>query len=454
MIAKMTIATLFRVKFAWPKSLFSRLALVWLFALLVGHLIGNVYGYIAVYDDQIARTDYYLAKDMNVLLPVLENATPGERTKWIEKMARRAYRYEFSPAPGSSANAVAEKNLLRSQRILARFNGESGDAYSFKSVAAQLPNEEMRLQTHLKDGTSLMAIIYKTIWPVDWWGGLVFALQVLAVVWFTWLAVKQATRSLLRLADAAEALGSSMQCEPIPEDGPSEVVRAAVAFNAMQRQITDHLAERVQILAAISHDLQTPITRMRLRADLMDVGLLRDKLQCDLDAMQVLVEEGISYARSAQRVTEEVCRVDVDALLDSLVCDYIDANQSVILRGEIGAILLTRPHTLKRIIINLVNNALKFANEVEIHITLTSVQLISVAVLDRGPGIPERELAAVLQPFYRVENSRNRSTGGTGLGLAIAQQLSKALQGAITLKNRQGGGLEATLRFQMIVAVK
>jgi signal transduction histidine kinase len=163
--------------------------------------------------------------------------------------------------------------------------------------------------------------------------------------------------------------------------------------------------------------------------------------------MQILVEEGITYARSAQRTTEEICRVDIDALLDSLVCDYVDAYHSVRLNGEIGMILSTRPNTLKRIIINLLDNALKFADEVEIHVNRASPELISVSVLDRGPGIPESELAAVLQPFYRVENSRNRNTGGTGLGLAIAQQLARALQGAITLANRDGGGLEAKLSF-------
>ena len=186
---------------------------------------------------------------------------------------------------------------------------------------------------------------------------------------------------------------------------------------------------------------------MRLRADLMESGVLQDKFQSDLNAMQALVEEGITYARSAQRTTEDVCRVDVDALLDSLVCDYVDAHHAVHLSGEVGVILATRPNTLKRIIINLVDNALKFGDDVKIQITRPSAELISVSVLDRGPGIPESELAAVLQPFYRVENSRNRHTGGTGLGLAIAQQLARALQGSISLHNRDGGGLEAKLIF-------
>lgn len=440
-----------KMKNIWPKSLFSRLAFVWMLALLVGHLIGNMYGYISLYDDQIARTDYYLTKDLAVLLPILDAATPAERGDWIKKMQRQAYRYELNDAFASSPSTLKPVPLTtyvqRGHALIAPLKEELTLSYSAKSSAGQTPNEARRLYFRLKDGSGLIAIVNKPIWPIDWGYGVVFSLQVLAVVTFTWVAVKQATRPLLRLAEAAEMLGSSLHCDAIPEDGPSEVARAAVAFNAMQAQIKDHLAERVQILAAISHDLQTPITRMRLRADLMDSGALQDKFQSDLDAMQNLVEEGITYARSVQKTTEEVCRVDVDALLDSLVCDYVDAHHVVRLNGEIGMILSTRPNTLKRIVINLLDNALKFADEVEIQVTLASPEMISVSVLDRGPGIPESELEAVLQPFYRVENSRNRNTGGTGLGLAIAQQLAHALHGSISLRNREGAGLEAKLIF-------
>ena len=437
------------LKNIWPKSLFSRLAFVWILALLAGHLIQNLYGYVSVYDDQIGRTDYYLTKDLSVLLPILDTATPAERSDWLKKMERQAYHYEVRKMPPDvlARTSVPFVQERRGHSSLAQLKEELAASYLTRSSAGQTPDERSRLYFTLRDGSVLIAIIHKIIWPIDWGGGVVFALQILAVITFTWLAVKQATRPLLRLAEAAEVLGSSLHCEPLSEDGPSEVARAAAAFNAMQAQIKDHLAERVQILAAISHDLQTPITRMRLRAELMDSGTLQEKFQSDLDAMQVLVEEGITYARSAQKTTEEICRVDVDALLDSLVCDYVDANHSVRLNGEIGMILSTRPNTLKRIIINLLDNALKFADEVEIQVNRASPELISVSVLDRGPGIPESELAAVLQPFYRVENSRNRNTGGTGLGLAIAQQLARALQGAITLANRDGGGLEAKLSF-------
>ncbi len=184
---------------------------------------------------------------------------------------------------------------------------------------------------------------------------------------------------------------------------------------------------------------------MRLRADLLDSPSLRDKLHSDLNAMQALVQEGIAYARSAQGVTENTCRVDLHALLDSLVCDYLDAGEHLQFVGRIEQPIVTRPNALRRIVANLVDNALKFGECAEILVEVDPPHRVSIAVRDRGPGIPPSELSAVLQPFYRVERSRNRHTGGTGLGLAIAQQLAFALGGSLTLSNRDGGGLEARL---------
>ena len=427
----------------WPSSLYGRLALTWLVALIVGHAIQNIYGYLAIYDDQVARNDYYLAKDLAILLPQLEVETPIEREALIKKMERQGYRYELNSA-GAEPQQPIQKND-RSLVALKYIYEELGNSYAFNVSAVLDSHEDYRLHLSLHDKTPLTIIVNKTIWPIRWGGGVVFFLQIFAVVIFTWLAVKQATQPLLGLAEAAEVLGTELDCQPIPENGPSEVARAAAAFNAMQSQIKTHLAERVQILASISHDLQTPITRMRLRAELMENGEQQRKWLSDLNAMQILVEEGITYARSAQKTTEPICRVDVDALLDSMVCDYRDGGRQLGIRGVIGEIISTRPHALKRIIANLLDNAFKFASEVEIHIIRSSPTQIGISVVDRGPGIPENELEAVMQPFYRIESSRNRSTGGTGLGLAIVQQLAQALQGTIRLYNRDGGGLEAKL---------
>lgn len=434
------------MKALFPRTLFMRLTLAWCLALLATHLITVGAGYIQTVDYQTTRTSYYLAKDLSLLVPALETGDARARADWIGKMQRKAYRFELAP-PGTAAPAMNRPTSAWARSVAADIERELGARYPVTASAPGAADEPMRLQLRLTDGALLKIALQPFRPPVSWWGGAIFLAQALAVILLTWIAVRQATAPLQRLAEASEQLGTSMRCEPIGEDGPLEVARAAVAFNAMGRRIKEHLAERVRMLAAISHDLQTPITRMRLRAELMEDPALRGKMEADLDAMQVLVEEGIAYARSADRVTEARCRVDIGALLDTLVCDYADAGQQVRLGGELAQVATTRPHTLLRVVTNLVDNALKFADEVELVVARVGLDRLAVTVRDRGPGIAPEHLAHVFQPFYRIESSRNRVTGGAGLGLAIAHQLSLALDGSLTLVNRDGGGLAATLAF-------
>lgn len=434
-------------KYAWRMSLFTRLALLWPLCLFVGHSI-QAFIYTLAYDkEQIDRTDYYLAKDLTILISQLENVDEPNKQRWVKQMARNYYYFTLDETAATLLLAP-HKSASKSHAYIQR---EIGNSYSLQLAAAQGPAERFRLRLKLKDGTGLAIILNKMPSALSWLDAFIFFLQMAAIVVFTWIAVKLATRPLDRLATAAEALGSELECKPIPEDGPKEVARAAAAFNAMQAQIKHHLTERMHILASIAHDLQTPITRMRLRTDLIDDTEQQQKWLTDLNAMQTLVEEGITYARCAEKITEPLCRVDVDALLDSLMCDYTDAGQKVLVRGEVGEILSTRPNALKRIITNLVDNALKFAGAAEIIVAHNDDNSLQISVLDRGPGIAEHELTAVLQPFYRVEHSRNRNTGGTGLGLAIASQLALALNGHLQLHNRAGGGLEAVLVFPKVI---
>jgi len=181
--------------------------------------------------------------------------------------------------------------------------------------------------------------------------------------------------------------------------------------------------------------------------ELMDDCGDKDKLWNDLGEMEHLVREGVAYARSVHGATEESRRTDLDSFLDSLVFDYQDMGKDVQLSGKSNAVIHTRPHALRRVLVNLTDNALKFAGAAQLRVEPEEGDSLSVTVMDRGPGIAEEELARVIEPFYRVENSRNRSTGGTGLGLAIAQQLAQALGGTLTLRNREGGGLCAELRL-------
>jgi signal transduction histidine kinase len=317
-------------------------------------------------------------------------------------------------------------------------------------TVTDIPGPIKHFQVHLKlaDGSPVTIDVRPSMLPLSPWLPMMLLGQLALMIACTWLAVRIAIRPLTRLARAVETLDPNTHAVHLDEKGPTEVAHAAKAFNAMQARIAAYLKERMQLLAAISHDLQTPITRMKLRAEFMDDSSEKDKLWNDLGEMEHLVREGVAYARSIHGATEESRRIDLDSFLDSLVFDYQDMGKDVQLGGKSAAVIDTRPHALRRVLVNLTDNALKFAGAAELWVESKADGSLSVKVMDRGPGIAEEELAHVMEPFYRVENSRNRSTGGTGLGLAIAQQLALALGGSLTLSHREGGGLCAELRLQ------
>jgi signal transduction histidine kinase len=426
----------------WPRSLFGRVALILFLGLATAHALS--FWLILQERAAVARAALisYFARDIAAAVAVLERVPVSERGQWLSRFDRRNYRYTLAGAP---PGPVARSEFA--QELVAAAAGVLGSGRRLTATESVDSGESALPRVHLQlsDGTPLTIELVPPRRDNIVLAPVVLSAQLALLGLFTWLAVRLATRPLSQLAHAADALGPDLRGDPLPEDGPYEVARAAAAFNAMQRRIGDHMTERLQILAAVSHDLQTPITRMQLRVDLLDSGALRDKLWSDLNQMRVLVDEGIAYARSAHAPAEALCRIDLDALFDSLVCDYADAGHPVRLNGRIETPVSTRPNTLRRVIGNLVDNALKFGGAAEIEIGRAPAGAVLIDVLDRGPGIPAAELNAVFRPFYRCERSRNRETGGTGLGLAIAQQLAGALGGSLQLSNRAAGGLCARL---------
>lgn len=429
-----------------PRSLFGRVALILFLGLAVAHLFS--FGLVIYERMQTSRAMMiaYVAQDVATSVAMLERMPMAERPGWVDRLNRPNYRYTLTdmPAAAPSDNAFA-------QSLASALGNALGTRYSPIVVPQTGAKDPLQLRVGLKlsDGMPLAVDLLPPAMAISLWVPAILIAQLGVLAAFTWLAVRIATRPLSQLAHAADSLGPDLRAEPLPEDGPTEVARASTAFNAMRQRIADHLAERIQILAAISHDLQTPLTRMQLRIDLLDNNQLTAKLRDDLDMMQTLVKEGLAYARTAQETTEPAQATDLHALLDSLVCDYTDAGRPVRLTGHFAQPITTRPMALRRIVTNLTDNALNFAGAVEIAAEAEAPDRVVIAVRDRGPGIPADELTSVLQPFYRLEGSRNRETGGAGLGLAIAQQLAQTLSGTLTLSNRQGGGLEARLSLPL-----
>jgi len=429
-----------RVPAWWPRSLFTRLTLILFVGLGVAHALSY---WLIMHERREATTGLmlgYLEQDVASSVALLDRLPAAERAAWLPRLERRTYSFSLDHGlPGHTPDSKL------SNRIAASFVEAIGKQY--RVTANAVPGQRDRVQAHveLSDGSPLTIDMRPAGLPISPWLPIVLLLQLALLAGFTWIGVRLATRPLAKLAAAADTLGPDLRAERLPEDGPLEVARAARAFNAMQERIGLYMTERMQILAAISHDLQTPITRMRMRADMMDDSEQRRKLNNDLREMEMLVREGVTYARTLQGTLETPCRVDPDALLDSLVGDYQDAGETLRLNGKAGRALNTRPHALRRVLVNLIDNALKFSGAVDIAVSRDARDRVVIAILDQGPGIPEAELEAVFQPFYRVEASRNRETGGTGLGLAIARQLAQAMNAELSLHNRQGGGLEARL---------
>jgi signal transduction histidine kinase len=266
---------------------------------------------------------------------------------------------------------------------------------------------------------------------------------VATVVAISLIAVRWVTEPLSRLAAAAERLGANIHEAPLPEDGPVEVRRAAKAFNAMQRRLSRFISDRVRVLAAMSHDLKTPITRMRLRTEMLEDEALRAKFERDLSEMESMVTQALEFMRDSS-ADETVRQVDVMALLGTLQSDYRDSGKSVEIAGRIAQPFAARPLALRRCLTNLVENAVRYGGTAMIEVE-EGAREIAVRIRDRGPGVPEAELEQVFEPFYRGEASRSRETGGTGLGLGIARNIARAHGGDIVLRNRPGGGLEALL---------
>jgi signal transduction histidine kinase len=270
---------------------------------------------------------------------------------------------------------------------------------------------------------------------------LTLAVLLATVIVISLIAVRWVTGPLTVLADAAEKLGENINRPPIPEAGPAEVQRAARSFNAMQQRLSRSMAERSRVLTAMSHDLKTPITRMRLRTDMLEDQAVREKFDRDLAEMEQMVTQTLEFMRDATD-TEPVQRVDLTALLESLQGDYEDMGREVRIAGSVSRPLAGRPVALRRCLTNLVDNAIRYGARATIDVAEAPSRVV-LRVLDEGPGIPEAELERAFEPFFRGDASR--STGGFGLGLGIARNIARAHGGDLALKNEPEGGLAAVL---------
>ncbi len=268
------------------------------------------------------------------------------------------------------------------------------------------------------------------------------AIAILVAVVF---GVRRITRPLGKLAIAAQRLGRGEDIQPLDEIGPDEVRRATAAFNAMQGRLTRFMRDRTFMLAAIGHDLRTPITAMRLRVEMIDDEDVKARLLASLDEMQQMAEAALAFARE-DAAREETRRVDLGALVESVADDLAEIGGEIAIGAPDKIVFSCRPNALKRALRNLIENGLRYGKRVRVALARTAEE-VAIVIDDDGPGIAESQLERVFEPFVRLDESRSRETGGVGLGLAIARSIVRGHGGDIALINRPEGGLRATIHL-------
>jgi len=269
-------------------------------------------------------------------------------------------------------------------------------------------------------------------------------LLVLLLVIALYVTARSITRPLSALARAADTVGRAARPEKLPEAGARELREAARAFNTMQDRLRRYLDSRSRVLAAMSHDLKTPLTRLRLQVETLDDPPLQARIGKELTEMELMVREALALFRGLDD-GETAVPVDMNELLAGIQQQFSEMGAAVTLSGRALAPVTGKVQALKRCLTNLIANAVKFGTRAAV--ALEDDGELVIRVRDEGPGIPEEDLERVFEPFYRLEHSRNRDSGGTGLGLTIARDIAQAHGGTLTLANRPEGGLEAILKL-------
>ncbi|ACB96185.1 ATP-binding protein [Beijerinckia indica] len=314
---------------------------------------------------------------------------------------------------------------------------------------AKYPNAYF-LAVKLTDRSWLVFTVLNRLWglsrPERWALWLVFL--VLSITIVSAIAARQLSRPVEQLAEAAHLFGINPHAPAIAETGPQELRQVIKTFNAMQGQIQKFVADRTTMLAAISHDLRTPLTRIRLRGEFIEDHGQRTRLFRDVDEMQAMVDGALAFFRD-DALEEDTTIFDLPGVILTIVNDYADQNIGIGYTGPSRVVYRGRPFALKRAFTNLIENAIKYGTPPEIELSCEETTFI-VSIRDRGPGIPPDAIDRVFRPYFRLEKSRNRTTGGVGLGLTVAQAIVQGHGGEIILYNRPGGGLEARITLAVM----
>ncbi len=432
----------------WPASIAGRTFLVLLLGLFTAQVVGlTIHAFDRVGLQRAAQGREAMARTWAVWRAVVTAPAPfrAEALEAVELPEGFSATIDAAPLvrPGARPPGRAGERFAEA---LGRMGGPPR-MRPREVLVGEAPDGAMAAAIRLPDGMWLNVVA--RVPPAQPWSSPTFlaalAVMTAAVAGLSFWAVRRLTAPIRELAAAADRLGRDVGAPPLPERGPREVAQAAAAFNTMQARIRRFVDDRTAMLAAIGHDLRTPITRMRLRAEFVEDEGLRAKMMADLAEMEAMVAATLAFARD-DAASEKAVPLDLAALLRTVADEANDvAGQEVVtLEAPAHRTVTARPVALKRALSNLIGNAIGYAGGCRVRLAEPDGGVVWIAIEDDGPGIPENELERVFQPFHRVERSRSRETGGAGLGLPIARTILRGHGGDVTLANRRGGGLTAT----------
>ena len=436
----------------WPRSLAARTALVLVVSLTVVQVAGlTIYAFDRVGLQRLAQAQDVGVRVMGIYRSVAFSP-PEQRETMVHELDLRDGSTARLEAGPPTEDLPITPQLLRRQIMVSTQLVPVPPAQRWRETVMLGGLAEQRLVVGLRmtDNRWLnMSVMLPQLRP--WHSGAflgAFVLMSVAAGLLTLWAVRRLTAPVRTLARAAEALGRDVNAPPLPEDGPAEVATAAAAFNLMAARIRRFVQDRTFMLTAIGHDLRTPITRLKLRAEFVEDEEIRRKMLADLDELEAMVAATLAFGRDIT-VDEPVTTVDLTELVRTVLDEAGDTRPeqagAIAYAGPDHLPIRGRPVALKRALTNLVMNALNYGASARVTLQKPEAGMVTLLVEDEGPGIPLGELDRVFQPFHRVEPSRNNETGGMGLGLPITRNILRAHGGDVVLSNRAGGGARATV---------
>ncbi|MCE0464018.1 ATP-binding protein [Pseudomonas uvaldensis] len=365
---------------------------------------------------------------------------PIFKAQWLQ-------RYEDARLPVVNDPEYSEGVALMRQQLGrpdAKMEGYEPSDWPFDQ-----PGGHYAAMIELADHSWVLFSLPSRSWGLDEWERnlITIALMLLSTLMVALVATRYLATPLERFAEGARRFGMDHKAPPIPVIGPYEIRQAILAFNAMQAQLKHFLQDRTQMLAAISHDLRAPLTRMRLRGEFIEDPEQQSRLFRDVDEMQTMVNSALEFFRDDARL-ENATAFDLAELLHTIVDDLKDTGSEVSFQGPHRLVYMGRPIGIKRALVNLIDNAIKYGGEASITLE-TDAHCVEIRILDRGPGIAPEYIDQVFTPFFRIEGSRNKNTGGVGLGLPAARATVLEHGGMLTLSNRRDGGLEARVSLPL-----